>query len=673
MEVKKKSKGFFLYVIVPSAVFLIAITLLNLFLYRLDFNFFYNVYDNEIIGTTSLVNRRFQSAQVAVESIRGFFIGSQDVTEEEFNLFSSLLVNNINSGEIALPISVGWVDEKDKVRYIYPMNEAILNADLNQYPALLSPIIEAKKQKTMVIGDPVIVDWGERVVLLYSPIFKGQEYLGQSVVLIPINNLLAPISGEKLIYSKDAYIQTENYIIPFDDDIILNNKGEEVVDVFGNIDSSKDDITDNIIKEYFPLKDDVIIRDIIFADKTWQLKFHPSYVHEIEKRVALYVGASSVVIIIIIFFLYILQRRREGLIGERAKTEALIASMGDGLVACDKNGIITVANKKAEEISGYSIEESVGKPYYSIWKLVDENGNILPREKRIMEQALLKKIVIDIPMSAHLSILKKDGTSFPLSGILSPIVVDGKVDGVIVTFRDVTKEIEIDKMKTEFVSLASHQLRTPSTAIKWFSEMLLGGEVGKLNKKQSQYLQEVYRGNERMITLINNLLSISRIESGKISVEKKMVNFKKIVEDVAKEQDAEIVKRKHKFIIKQVEKLSEISTDPILVRMIVQNFISNAIKYTPNKGEIICEIKKNGSKILFSVKDNGVGIPEKEQKRIFEKLFRASNSLELDREGNGLGLYIVKKIAETLGGRVWFESEPEKGTTFYFELPEKNI
>ena len=106
--------------------------------------------------------------------------------------------------------------------------------------------------------------------------------------------------------------------------------------------------------------------------------------------------------------------------------------------------------------------------------------------------------------------------------------------------------------------------------------------------------------------------------------------------------------------------------------MIFQNFISNAIKYTLNKGEIICALKINGPKFLFSVKDNGVGIPKDEQSRIFEKLFRASNSLLLDKEGNGLGMYIVKQIAETLGGKVWFKSEEGIGTTFYVELPIKS-
>jgi len=363
-----------------------------------------------------------------------------------------------------------------------------------------------------------------------------------------------------------------------------------------------------------------------------------------------------------------LEEEKKELEVAKIHNESIITSTGDALIATDNNGIVTIINPVAEKMFGIKSSETVGKSIFNILSLEDENGKLLSKEERPVFSAILnKKIVTEI----HYCV-RKNKTKFIAAITAAPIILNNKVIGAVDVFRDVTKEKEIDKIKTEFVSLASHQLRTPATAVKWYSEMLLDKKTGDLNKNQLRYLEEVYHGNERMIRLINNLLSISRIELGKLSVQLEMINVKQLFDAVIKDQRVEILKRKHKVDLKQLEKIPKISTDPILLRMILQNFLSNAIKYTLNGGKINCTIKKEGLNIIFSVEDNGVAIPKAEQKHIFEKLFRGSNSLELDREGNGLGLYIVKKVAVTLGGKVWFESEPGKGTTFYFQLPIKN-
>src|SRR3989338_2948145 len=233
---------------------------------------------------------------------------------------------------------------------------------------------------------------------------------------------------------------------------------------------------------------------------------------------------------------------------------------------------------------------------------------------------------------------------------------------------------QVDIAKTEFVSLASHQLRTPITAIKWYSTMISDKKTGPLKPQQEKYLLEIYHGNERMIKLINNLLSIARIEMGKLKINKQSVDVKKVLEDVIKEQQMEIGKRNQKIIINQPEALPKINTDSVLFSMILQNLISNAIKYTLENGEIICTVKKEGRKVVFQISDNGIGIAPEDQKRIFEKLFRGKNAMEQskqrqNREGTGLGLYIVNKIAVMLGGKVWFKSALGHGTSFYLELP----
>ncbi|MBI3337184.1 MAG: MASE1 domain-containing protein [Candidatus Staskawiczbacteria bacterium] len=237
--------------------------------------------------------------------------------------------------------------------------------------------------------------------------------------------------------------------------------------------------------------------------------------------------------------------------------------------------------------------------------------------------------------------------------------------------------IQVDNAKTEFVYLSSHQLRTPATAIKWYSNMLANKKTGALNEKQEKYIAEIYYGNERMIKLINNLLSTARIEMGKLKINKQLVDVRKLLESVIQEQRMEINRKNQKINVNQSEESLKMITDPSLLSMILQNIISNSVKYTLKGGEIICNIKSDNYKILFEIFDNGIGIPQKDQGRVFEKLFRAANSMDQNkeksnREGTGLGLYIVKEMTSILGGKIWFKSELNKGTTFYLELPVRN-
>jgi len=366
-----------------------------------------------------------------------------------------------------------------------------------------------------------------------------------------------------------------------------------------------------------------------------------------------------------------LEQERNNLAIAKTNNDAVITSVGDALIVTDANGLIINMNPAAENMFGLSSSSAVGKSIFSVSVIEDENGEFVPEEKRAIKISLTKKKTVH----TNYVLVREKKTKVIIAVTSAPVILNGKVVGGVDVLRDITTEKEIDKAKTEFVSLASHQLRTPATAVKWYSEMLLGKKAGKLSARQLKYVGEIYHGNERMIKLINNLLSISRIELGKISVKNELVDVKDLLKSIITEQKAEILKRKHKLTVEQPAGELKVAADPVLLRMILGNFISNAVKYTLKKGEIICTIKKEGSeefpKFIFSIKDNGIGIPGEDQKRIFEKLFRASNSLEVDKEGNGLGLYIAKKITETLGGKVWFESKLGKGTTFYLELPLK--
>ena len=357
----------------------------------------------------------------------------------------------------------------------------------------------------------------------------------------------------------------------------------------------------------------------------------------------------------------------------RAKEEAVLFSIGDGLLATDEKGNITLINKTAEKLLGKKKEEIMGKVLSEAIIVEDEKGIPIPFEKRPVSMALATGITTTTTTAGPVYYyVREDKTRFPVAITATPVILDGKIIGTIEVFRDITKEKEIDKAKTEFVSLASHQLRTPTTAINWYSEMLIGEEVGSLNEKQKEYLKEIHYGNQRMIGLVDSLLSISRIELGTIAIQSGPVNLAMISDDILKELQTQInkkeleVKREYENIAPALE------SDYKLIRIILQNLISNAVEYTPPKGKISIGIKKTDAGAHFEVADSGCGIPQNAQSKIYTKFFRADNASSVKSDGNGLGLYLTKSVVEALDGTISFKSKEGEGTVFSVDIPNRN-
>lgn len=353
---------------------------------------------------------------------------------------------------------------------------------------------------------------------------------------------------------------------------------------------------------------------------------------------------------------------------EKEKVESILESIGDGVFVVNEGLEITMFNGVAEKISGFKAEEAIGKNYKEILKFVFEDSEETNDE--FIKRAIETKEVQE--MSNHTILIDKNSNRIPVADSASPLMSkDGEVKGCVVVFRDVTKEREVDKAKTEFVSLASHQLRTPLSSINWYAEMLLNEDVGGINEEQRDFLKEIYIGNQKMIDIVNSFLNVSRLELGTFGIEVAPTNLKEIAEDAFEEIKKDIKEKKIDVKKDYDEKLEEIELDPRLVRIIIQNLLSNAVKYTKEGGKVKIKIEKreNEEDIIIEVSDNGIGIPQRQQKNIFTKLFRADNAKENDTKGTGLGLYIVKSILDSAGGDVWFESEEEKGTTFSVSLP----
>ncbi|HSW37065.1 MAG TPA: HAMP domain-containing sensor histidine kinase [Candidatus Saccharimonadales bacterium] len=238
------------------------------------------------------------------------------------------------------------------------------------------------------------------------------------------------------------------------------------------------------------------------------------------------------------------------------------------------------------------------------------------------------------------------------------------------TFNNMLDNLEgLDKAKSDFVSLASHQLRTPLTAIKWISEELLSPAAPLSEDRKEHYLHQIHATNERMIRLVNELLETSRIGFGTLTSKPEEVRVEEVLRLVLRDIAPEIAKSGVKVKTNIGKDLSATYIDRTWIQVMLQNIVSNALKYSKSGQAVAITIDGTKDEIMIQVKDNGCGIPLSQQHKIFTKLFRADNARQLVGDGSGLGLYITKALVEQAGGKIWFKSVEDKGSTFYVKLP----
>lgn len=352
---------------------------------------------------------------------------------------------------------------------------------------------------------------------------------------------------------------------------------------------------------------------------------------------------------------------------ERKRLEAILNSITEGVIVVDHDGKILLANRMAKEISGRTLEELFHEPFQKSLKFVSGHARV---------GANFLKPVLDSGAIAQTGndtvFVPKKGEPIHVSVAAAPIKRQNEVIGSVVVFKDMSREFEVDKMKSEFVSIASHQLRTPLTGIKWMISLLLQGRAGKLSKTQHEFVKNINDSNERMIQLVNDLLNISRIESTTAQqLEKVPCDLPRLIEGVVKEQAS--IAHQHDVNLEVVAdpkgaKVS-LTADHDKLYQVLMNLANNAIKYSTKGGAVHIGYGLEGGFVKISFKDAGIGIPKEQQSRIFEKFFRADNATKSVATGTGLGLYYVKMVVEAHGGRVWFDSAADDGTTFYVTLP----
>lgn len=349
---------------------------------------------------------------------------------------------------------------------------------------------------------------------------------------------------------------------------------------------------------------------------------------------------------------------------ERTTYFLLLSSIGEGVLVLDTTSKIIILNNVAEQILGFSKEELLGKLWSEKLALFDKRG---------------EHIVIDLFSSLSpgqtsarfdVSIKQKNGSLLPITTVISKIVdTHGEYKGVIATFRDVHEDRALEEARIGFISTASHQLRTPLTSMRWFAEMLLGGDAGEITEEQRHFIERIYQGTDRMINLVSLLLQIARVEAGRIKVEPVPIDLKTITEGVVLALNAEFkAKSQHIKITATPDPLPLIPMEQDYVWQVIQNLLTNANRYSPIESTIDIAITQQGDAINYTVTDRGIGIPENQKDKIFGKFFRADNALKAVPEGSGLGLSLAKSLVEGWGGKIWFNSK-EGETTFHVTIP----
>lgn len=354
-----------------------------------------------------------------------------------------------------------------------------------------------------------------------------------------------------------------------------------------------------------------------------------------------------------------LENDRAIAISEKNKFDEILSSIIDGIIALDFNKNVIFLNKASEELTNYRETEVQGKPIDQIIHLFSDADEILP------------KTYCQGSFNQTAKLIGKGGKQTKVN--LMTTQVSGTVQtnlSCILILHDLSREEELEQMKLDFVSMASHELKTPLTSIVGYLSVFLNESKDKIPKESLDLLNKAFVAAQQLQTLIANLLSVNKIEREQLAVSPEPIDYisivSKAVEDLRSQANQKNIVLN---LIPPTETLPKVLADSVRIGEVVTNLVSNAINYTNPNGKVEVSLKVSPNEVITTISDNGVGIPKEAIPHLFNKFFRVSNRLQQVSKGTGLGLYIAKSIIEKLRGRIWVESEVGKGSQFYFTLP----
>lgn len=358
--------------------------------------------------------------------------------------------------------------------------------------------------------------------------------------------------------------------------------------------------------------------------------------------------------------------RNANALSQNKEADALFLSIGAGALATDENGNISRINDAALEIIGRKNQNLIGEWFPDVFVSLDEDGTeILPIDRAITRAIMSGKSISERTFYRH-----STGKTVPVHVTVSPIISKNKPVGAVEVFRDISAEYEIDQLKSEFISIASHQLRTPATAVKNFIGLLREGFAGKLTEEQKTLIEQAYVSNEHQLDIVNNLLYVARADSDEVKLKLAEIDLVALTQECVNEQKQIIATRKQKITV-TTPKTLRLTVDRQFVHMLIENLLTNATKYSPDGGKISVKISDRGKNAILSVIDNGVGIAAEDQPKLFQRFIRIENDLSTLRGGSGIGLYLAKRITDLHHGKIKVVSRLGRGSTFIVTLPKE--
>ncbi|HUC96611.1 MAG TPA: ATP-binding protein [Candidatus Saccharimonadales bacterium] len=355
-----------------------------------------------------------------------------------------------------------------------------------------------------------------------------------------------------------------------------------------------------------------------------------------------------------------------------SKAEVVINAIGDGVIAIDNQGIIQLINPAAQNIIGWGKQDAIALSYRSILKLINQKDESLDPSSDPIQQALNANQEI---RTNNLSLMTNSGKKLMISLVASPVGEIGS--GVITVFHDITKEKADEREQAEFISTASHEMRTPVASIEGYLGLALNPQTAQIDNRARDFILKAHASAEHLGYLFQDLLDVAKSDDGRIVNKPRVINLVIFVRDVVQGLKQKANDKGLQLTYKPMPDNSterhiapsySVNLDNDHIREIVDNLVENAIKYTPS-GEILVDVTGDEERVVISVKDSGVGIPAEDMQHLFQKFYRVDDKNTRDIGGTGLGLYLCRRLTEIMGGRIWAESTYSKGSTFFVELP----
>lgn len=411
--------------------------------------------------------------------------------------------------------------------------------------------------------------------------------------------------------------------------------------------------------------------------------------------IIIYIGGAVMAIVLVLFVVHLVRDKRNdnastkqdkleaNLQNEKAKSDIILRAIDDGVVLIDAHGVIRHYNQGAADIMGWQREEAEGLDWRSVFRFTNDRGETVNDDDTPFNRAFRDTITV---RENSLNIVSKSGKAIATSFTVSPLSDSTPPAGLVGVFRDVTKERAEENQRAEFISTASHEMRTPVAAIEGYLSLALNDKVATIDSRAREYLNKAHDSTKHLGQLFQDLLTSAKAEDGRLASRPRILELGEFTEKLAGDLRFSAEKKNlfMEFVFgnsaitdtskgstsgtMNIRPLYYVRVDPDRIREVITNLFDNACKYTDH-GKVTLGITANDSVVQLYVRDTGAGIPAEDVSHLFQKFYRVDSSATRTVGGTGLGLFISRKIVEMYHGRIWVESEFGKGSTFYINLP----